>query len=31
MTIENTGPGLGQAQRYGRVKLVNGIPLIECI
>ena len=23
--VENPGPGLGQAQKYGRVKLVNGI------
>jgi len=24
--VEHPGPGLGQAEKCGRVKLVNGIP-----
>jgi hypothetical protein len=26
--VRNPGPGLGQAQQYGRVKLVNEIPTL---
>jgi hypothetical protein len=28
--VRNPGPGLGQAQQYGRVKLVNEIPTLVC-
>jgi len=27
--VENTGPYLGQTQTYGRVKPVNGIPILS--
>ena len=26
--VENPGPGLGQEQKCGRVKLANGIPTL---
>jgi hypothetical protein len=26
--VGNPGPGMGQAQKCGRVKLVNGIPIL---
>jgi hypothetical protein len=29
--IENPGPGLGQAQTYGGVKLVNKIPTLPLL
>jgi len=28
---ETAGPGLGQAQKCGRVKPVNGIPIIQSL